>query len=107
MRDMPLLGRPRRRSGRRLALVVLLAGVAAAFVGWLIIAGRKTAAPAAPVASGPAATAEAAGVRPDAAPAPPPETDPLRLAGMRYMRANVDGPLETAIVAQVGREVGE
>ena len=104
MSQMPLLGRPPRRPRRRrlaLAVVLLVAAGAAVWFFWL---RRREPAPA------PAATAATALVAqpPDAAPPPPPpKVDEVARAGMRYVRATVEGPLETAIVKQVGRDLGE
>src|SRR5687767_8337330 len=105
MRDMPLLGGPRKRSRGWLWIVVLLAFVGAAVVVWRILT-PKPASDEPPAVAGtgttPAAPAQAS---PDAAP-PPPPLDPLQAAGVRYLKATVEGPLETAIVSQVGRELG-
>lgn len=105
MRDMPLLGGPRRRSRRGLWIALLVLVVAGAVVAWRMWPAKKSvgqeppAVAAAPPASPPAAS-------PDAA-APPPPLDPLQAAGVRYLKAVVEGPLETAIVSQVGRDLGE
>jgi murein DD-endopeptidase len=105
MQEMPLLGRPRRRSRRGLAVVALIVVAAGAIIAWRLIASRgepaqpeAAAAPAAAPVATPAST-------PDAA--PPPPLDPLQAAGLRYVKATIEGPLETALVAQVGRELGE
>jgi len=103
MSQMPLLGRPPRRPRRRLTLVVVLLAVAAGAV-WFFAFRRR--APAPPPAPSVVATAPAT-QPPDAAPPPPPPVDEVTRAGMRYVRATVEGPLETAIVKQVGRELGE
>jgi murein DD-endopeptidase MepM/ murein hydrolase activator NlpD len=103
MSQMPLLGRPPRRPRRRLVLAVALLAVAAAAVWFFAFRKRAPSPPAeAPVAAAPVAPP------PDAAPPPPPApVDELARAGVRYVRATVEGPLETAIVKQVGRALGE
>jgi murein DD-endopeptidase MepM/ murein hydrolase activator NlpD len=108
MNEMPLLGRARRRPRRRgllLLLVLLVAGGFAAW--WFLVRAREPE----PVASAPEVSAAAAtpapavaAATPDAA--PPAADDPVRRAGMRYVRAVVEGPLETAFVKSAGRDLG-
>jgi murein DD-endopeptidase MepM/ murein hydrolase activator NlpD len=100
MPEMPLLGRPPRRPRRRLGIAVVLLAVAGAAVWWFVLRRR-------PPESQPVDPVVVAPPPPDAAPPPPPPVDEVARAGMRYVRATVEGPLETAIVKQVGRELGE
>src|SRR5687768_6934683 len=101
MSEMPLLGRPPRRPRRRLAFAAVVLVLAAAAV-WFFFLRRRP-----PPAEPSAAAVTAPPPPPDAAPPPPPPVDEVTRAGMRYVRATVEGPLETAIVKQVGRELGE
>ena len=109
MSQMPRLGRPPYRARRRrvmrlvLALIVVGAGIAT----WLWISGddEEEPAPAQAVAS----RADAASpVAPPPAPAPAPASaeDLLGPLGMRYARVEVAGPLETAFVTALGRDLG-
>ncbi len=105
MSDMPLLGRSPRRPRRRfLRIALVLAVLAGAGYGiwrFLLSDDEPTEVAGAPDAS---AAAPAVATPP---PTPPPPVDPLAREGMRYVRATVSGPLETAFVAEVGRDVGE
>jgi hypothetical protein len=107
---MPTLGRPSRGRGRW--LLILFAVLVAAFVVWR---WRRHAAPsAAPpppardaatvatgVDAGPAPAVDAA----EPAPAKPPASEVLEKSGLRFAHVVIDGPLETALVREAGREV--
>ena len=102
---MPTLGKSRSSGlGRNLALAGLLAVVAAGGLWWRK-STRKPAPPPAPVV---APTATKPALAPTAPPPRPPNSDDLlKRAGFRRVHAVVNGPLETAIVQQVGRELGQ
>lgn len=68
-------------------------------------AGMGDTAPAAPTAP-PAPTAPTAAAAPAPAPAPAALAVPKAKDGMKTVTATISGPLESAIVAQVGRDVG-
>jgi hypothetical protein len=105
MLDMPTLGRPpyrRRRNRRRLAAVLIVIAAGLATWLWVIRDGDE---PAAPPPAAPAPVAEAPA---PAVPAPPP-ADPaaeLGALGMRHVKVEVAGPLETAFVEVLGRDLG-
>jgi murein DD-endopeptidase MepM/ murein hydrolase activator NlpD len=93
---------------RRVALAAIVLGAGFAIWRWVIgddaeapppvSAPARTVAPAHPVASP---------TRPAAAPPPAASTaDPLAPLGMRYARVTVAGPLETAFVTALGRDLG-
>jgi murein DD-endopeptidase len=85
-------------------VVVVVVVAAAACAAWWYLTPRRAAEPKAVVT--PVAPSA---VPPAAAPAESPGTavPPPRLAdGTRFVRAIISGPLETAFVAQVGRELG-
>jgi len=104
---MPRLGRPpyraRRRRVARVALAVIVAGAGLATWLWLA-ADEPESTPPAPVA---ASRADAA-PPPSPAPAPAPASadDLLGPLGMRYAQVVVAGPLETAFVTALGRDLG-
>lgn len=123
MSDMPTLGRSRKRPPGPTIVVVLVVALIAIFAGWKL---HKRAAPApAPVATVPAPPpTPAPGNPPPPAPvaaaanddggtaALPPRParsaadDELEKAGLKRVRVEVNGPLETAVVAAVGPELG-
>jgi murein DD-endopeptidase len=110
MQEMPTLGRSsyraRRRFGRAALVIVFVLAGAAAFASWFFFFAGDDAEPA-PVAR-PAPVPVAA--RPTQAPprpTPPATADELlQPMGMRYARVEVQGPLETAFVVALGRELG-
>ena len=115
---MPTLGRsPRSSLTRNAVLAATAAGVL--IVTLLVVRARHATPPPAPApvaAPAPAAGAPqanaATGAAPQAAtppaqPSPSPVEDPLKKAGYRRLSASINGPLETAIVGQVGRELGQ
>ena len=120
---LPTLGSPPKKSPLGPVLIVsLLLGMSAGGVWWWkqrIASEQPTSAPteqalAAPVAApspgappavaantAPAAAAPAPAAAPAALPA-----DPLQAAGLSRASVHIDGPLETAVVAAAGPEVG-
>jgi len=106
MSEMPRLGRPPPRARRKLvvraALIMIVAG--AGLATWLWIRADETESappPPAPIAARPA--------QPPPRPAAPPPASPddlLRPMGMRYSQVVVAGPLETAFVTALGRDLG-
>jgi murein DD-endopeptidase MepM/ murein hydrolase activator NlpD len=106
--EMPTLGR---RTGRSaLWKVVVAIGLVALGVGLLLLRGRK--APPPPPPPPPVVTPPDASkpVEPDggepALPPPAAAKQAIEAAGLRYAGTTIDGPLERAIVQQVGRDVG-
>ncbi|MFZ5468308.1 MAG: M23 family metallopeptidase [Myxococcota bacterium] len=100
MPELPTLGEPPKKSpvGKVIAIAAV-AGLSAGFIFWLT---RKTPEPPAPPAPPPVAVSEVA------QPAvPPPPADPLIAAGLKRAQVSLHGPLETALVESVGRDVGE
>jgi murein DD-endopeptidase MepM/ murein hydrolase activator NlpD len=114
--SMPTLGKSRSRSlPRNLAVIGLAAGLVTGAILWRRSAKKPP--PPAPVAAtaapavaqgGPASDGGslAAAAPPPKPPAPPKSEEILKRAGYRRMHAVVNGPLETAIVQEVGRELG-
>jgi murein DD-endopeptidase MepM/ murein hydrolase activator NlpD len=125
MSDMPTLGRARKRSpGPTIAVVVLL--LLAVVLAWRKLGHRKPpsapsvtattpAPPPTPAAGNPpppapvaaAVTGDDGGVA--AAPFKPARSaadEELAKAGLKRMRVEVNGPLETAVVKEVGPELG-
>jgi murein DD-endopeptidase MepM/ murein hydrolase activator NlpD len=100
VQDIVIGKRPRSRAGWVAGALLALG----AFAG--IFAWRLRARPAAP----PPPPAPVATVTPKPEPPPPPKPpssdELLERAGVKRLRATVDGPLETAVVAAVGRELG-
>jgi murein DD-endopeptidase MepM/ murein hydrolase activator NlpD len=93
--------RPRRSSGWAAGIVV-----AVALAGGLFLWRRhaRTATPTPPPTPPPVAAA--APTPPPAPPKPPSADDVLEKAGLKRLSATIDGPLETAVVSSVGRELG-
>ncbi len=116
MSQMPRLGRPpyrarRRRVIRRAVLAVIVVG--AGIATWLWISGgddEEESPATAPVVASRADAAAAAAPAPAPAPAPTPAPastdDLLGPLGMRYAQVVVAGPLETAFVTALGRDLG-
>lgn len=101
MRNMPTLGpEPKKSHLGSVVAVAVLAGLAAGAAYWYTHRASPPPPPLPPAP--PAAQAEA----PAPAPAPPP-ADPLKEAGLRHLSVRIDGPLETALVAALGKELGE
>ena len=125
MAEMPTLGRSRKRSARP-SVFVVLALVLVAVVAWWKLHKKAAPAPAAPVATTPSPPpTPAPGNPPPPAPvavatanddggtaALPPKParsaadEELAKAGLKRVRVEVNGPLETAVVAAVGPELG-
>ena len=111
---MPTLGRSRSRRRRRVVPVVLaLIVVGGGLASWRLMAGGDAEtpppSPPAPVPSVAAQAASAqAAARPttEAPPAAGATDDPLPATGMRYAQVVVAGPLETAFVTALGRDLG-
>jgi murein DD-endopeptidase len=113
MKDLPILGRSsyrphrRRRWGRWVLLTLVAAGAGVAIWRWT--AGEDEGAPPAPAPAPAIAARAATQAPPRPAPAAPPAAtaaDALRAQGMRYTRVEVAGPLETAFVTALGRDLG-
>ena len=107
MLDMPTLGRPpfRRRRRRRRLVAVLILLTAAGLGTWLWIIPDDDE----PTAAAPAAPAAPVATTPPPVTAPPPPADPtveLSALGMRHVKVEVAGPLETAFVGALGRDLG-
>ncbi len=107
---MPRLGgfahRARRRRLRRVVVLVVVAVAGAGLASWRWIFtgdGETSPPPAAPVVAQPAEP-----VQPPRPATPPPAAteDPLASTDMRYVQVVVRGPLETAFVTALGRELG-
>src|SRR5438067_4485862 len=118
MSDMPTLGRSRKRPPGPTVAVVAVLLVVALFVWWKV-AHKKAAPPAtpptpvtAPIAAPPSGATPSAGNDDGgltAAPQKPLRSaadDELEKAGYKRLRVEVNGPLETAVVAVVGPELG-
>ena len=122
MSDMPTLGRSRKRSaGPAVAVAVVV--VLIALVLWWKLAHKKAAPPPPPT---PVATTPVTPPPPSGAPATTPSADnddggsaaepakpsrsaadeELEKAGLKRLRVEVNGPLETAVVGVVGPELG-
>jgi murein DD-endopeptidase MepM/ murein hydrolase activator NlpD len=120
MQQMPTLGRTSRLTpaGKLLvaATIALAVGVAALWLRRRAPAPRAPsvtsaganapAAASAPAAANPPVVAASAPAAAPAPPRPPPASELLARAGYRALSAVVDGPLERAVVAGVGRELG-
>ncbi len=106
---MPRLGRPpyraRRRRVVRVALAVIVIGAGLATWLWIAADEPETTSPPAPVAAS-RADADAAPAPSQPAPAPASADDLLGPLGMRYAQVVVAGPLETAFVTALGRDLG-
>jgi murein DD-endopeptidase len=130
MTDLPTLGRSRKPPNGRLAGIVVLLLVGAAFLGYRLYSHRNAAPPPAapstlpsppptpapgnPPPPAPVATAEDGGAAVNAlasgAAATPAKSsaadEELKKAGVKRLRVEVNGPLETAVVKEVGPELG-
>jgi murein DD-endopeptidase len=121
MSDMPTLGRSRKRPPGPTVAVVAVLVVLALFVWWKVAHRKATlpATPTAPVTTTPptaappsGATTPSAGNDDGGLTAAPPKPlrsaadDELEKAGYKRLRVEVNGPLETAVVAVVGPELG-
>jgi murein DD-endopeptidase len=129
MSEMPTLGRSRKRPPGP-AILVVIAVVLVAALAWWKLRSKKPANPTAPVATTPAPPpTPAAGNPPPPAPVAAATTnddggtaaratgttakparsaadDELEKAGLKRVRVEVNGPLETAVVSAVGPELG-
>jgi len=119
---LPTLGAPPKKSPLGpVMLISLLLGTGAGGVWWwkqrlaseqpAAVAATEQPPSSAPVAGGPGAPGSAANPTAHAAPTPtaaaaPVAADPLKAAGLSRATVRVDGPLETAITAATGPEVG-
>jgi len=123
MADMPTLGRSRKRPPGPTIVVVVVILLVAIFTVWKL--HKKSAPPPAPVATVPSPPPTPAAGNP-APPAPvaaaanddggtaalPPKParsaadEELARAGLKRLRVEVNGPLETAVVGAVGPELG-
>jgi murein DD-endopeptidase len=126
MTDLPTLGRSRKPPNGRLAGVVVLLLIGAAFLGYRLASHRApaptpttvpspspTPAPGNPAPPAPVATADDGGTAVTAAPSSgaaaarsSPADEELKKAGVKRLRVEVNGPLETAVVKEVGPELG-
>ena len=132
MTDLPTLGRSRKPPNGRLAGIVVLLVLGALFLAYRLYSHRSSApppspvttvpsppptaapgnpAPPAPVATiedgGAAVAAPASGTAPAAgAGKASPADEELKKAGVKRLRVEVTGPLETAVVKEVGPEGG-
>jgi murein DD-endopeptidase MepM/ murein hydrolase activator NlpD len=125
MPEMPTLGRSRKRPAGPAVFVAIAIALVAALVFWKL--HKRAAAPTASTATTPAppptpapgnppppAPVAAATVEDDGgvAAAPPPKParsaadEELEKAGLKRIRVDVNGPLETAVVTAVGPEMG-
>jgi len=114
---LPTLGAPPKKSPLGpVMLISLLLGTGAGGVWWWkqrlaseqpAVAAANEQPPSAPVAAGPGGTAGSANAAAAVAAAPAPvAADPLKAAGLSHATIRVDGPLETAVTAAAGPEVG-
>ncbi|MEW6433086.1 MAG: M23 family metallopeptidase [Myxococcota bacterium] len=116
MKDMPILGEPPRKSPvAPVALTAVVVGLLSGVAYWWT--HRAPAPDAAPAAPPPQATAEAPAAPPveptavaPAAPGAPTAQPALPVAppadGLQTLTVTIDGPLESAIIAAAGKEVG-
>lgn len=122
MKDMPILGEPPRKSPvAPVALTAVIVGLLSGVAYWWT--HRAPAPDAAPAAAQPQATAEAPAAQPvdptavapaqPGAPAAPtaqptvPAAQPAAPAdGLQTLTVTINGPLESAIIAAAGKEVG-
>ncbi len=99
---LPTLGEPPPRSPLPKVLALALAlGLIAGGI-YFFLKSR----PSEPLPGAPTTVAETPAPEPAGPPPPTPAKSPLEQAGLERVSITVDGPLETAIVAAVGREVG-
>ncbi len=101
--QMPTLGAPPKKSpfGKVVAIAVAIGALAGGVYWW-----RSKAAPA-PVTRAPSsAPAEVAAVAPALPVAPPTPEQVRQQAGLRLASVQIDGPLETALIAAVGKPLG-
>jgi murein DD-endopeptidase MepM/ murein hydrolase activator NlpD len=102
---MPMLGKSSRKLyPGRLALAGLVA-VAAGLTAAILMRRHPHPAPLAAAAPPPLASAPAPH-EPPPSPKPPTAEEILKKAGLRHVSVSVDGPLETMLVKQVGKELG-
>jgi len=127
MSEMPTLGRSRKRSARPAAVVVVVLILVALLVLWRLHkksapapvapvattpSPRPTPAPGNPAPPAPVAAANngddggTAAATPPSKPARSAADDELEKAGLKRLRVEVNGPLETAVVGAVGPELG-
>jgi murein DD-endopeptidase MepM/ murein hydrolase activator NlpD len=124
MTDLPTLGRSRKPPNGRVAGAVVLVAIVAAVVGYRMYSRRSaptlpptvsapppTPVPGNPPPPAPPATSEDGGTAVAAPTAPSARArsagdEELKKAGVKRLRVEVNGPLETAVVKEVGPEVG-
>src|SRR4051794_471775 len=126
MSEMPTLGRSRKRSARPAAVVVVLVILIALLAWWRFHkksgpapvlppttpSPRPTPAPGNPAPPAPVAAANnvddggTGAATPPSKPARSAADEELEKAGLKRLRVDVNGPLETAVVGAVGPEVG-
>jgi murein DD-endopeptidase MepM/ murein hydrolase activator NlpD len=103
---MPTLGKsPRGSQAQKALALVLVAGGAVAFLAWRRVHSRAPV--PAPVRAAPIAKAPPVAAPKIAPPEPPSSSELLKKAGLRRVSVTIDGPLETALVSQVGRDDGQ
>ena len=126
MSEMPTLGRSRKRSARPAAIVVVLV-LLLVVLAWWKLHKKSAPPPVAPTATTPAPRPTPASGNPappapvaatttgddggmaattPAKPARSPADEELEKAGLKRLRVEVNGPLETAVVGAVGPELG-
>src|SRR5690348_7352783 len=111
---LPTLGpQPKKSPVGPVMVVSLLLGLSAGGVWWWKqrLSSETPPAPAeqhatAPVAQAPGDAGSTAAAPPTTAPAATAPVDPLTVAGLSRASIRVDGPLETAVTAAAGPEVG-
>lgn len=131
MPEMPTLGAPEKKQPpiAQVAIIAAVVGTVSGLAWWVTHRHVDAAPPAEPTAAAPAPVAEGVAASPQAelpppapiaaapagpalptAGAPAPTLAPLAVkkdrSGLKAFTATVAGPLETAVVGQVGREVG-
>lgn len=107
MKDMPVLGGYRARGRARAVAGGMVVALLAGGLLWWRLRGRPEPPPP-PVVTPPPAEAPAPIEKPAEKPiARSPGEDALKRAGLKHLHAVIEGPLERAVTAQVGREVGQ